>query len=1113
MVVAMLSALFIVGAAFLSAVTFESSSIARVQSIQQRSSVIDGLSREVRDALRRGFLGSDGKAWNREFVVDTNADMIPDAPSRIGNDTYGEVAGFHPLIASIEPYTPDDPLGPDPKYYWYQASDLELVLSGRPRTGALDKSGTVAAARNLVHVNLPIGVDNPNPDFAVGPMFDSANDGWSEQLEGQTVLVVPTPAGANDPPMQLYRRDADGDGVWDSYEYALPMDRFPPSKRGDLPQQLRQPDFDNTTVGLTPEQFAADPNFAADTLFYALRVIPHGAMLDVGHAHRTMLEEVLDSTDAKDVGGPYVSEGEELWLRRRFLLPSREPVLSALQLPTAAGQIASKLYDAFPANNALNLRWWPIDTGLDGNLVNQIEDGDPDDGSIDWLDWVDYERTGVNGYAFRQILTTISHDDQLMPVGRDNAGSDWIDTILANEATLPPPDDFSIDEWPDATNSALAGRLKVSLPGLVQKVLIDSKDPLFASGGAYEFLPIDALADAALPSAIRDRFIRTIQDGFMLMLRNVVDHDDDGTPWATDTDDRSFIEETAAALTANLIDFVDSDGDPNSPGIPTQVEIRKVDDGTGTGQFVYGLEAQPFITELYHYNDGSTEVSAIELFNPYSQPIDLSVYKLVDTDATAPKLDHPLTGVLANDELPAKSYAVFASGDSGAGAPTGAMLLGAAAGEWRLKDASQVELLRTGFVEDTTSVDVIVDRFSGSSAEYFGTAPDTTSPPDSEPFTFVSLERVTGNTSPATEKEWTWKWVVPIFVEQINAHTLGSQNNANAPVTISPVEVCFANSGEMQSALPTTGSLLLLLRYANSKNAPFNDTLDDLGRPERVDNGHLPIFRKDPTTDSTDIAESAAAGVFLPKEIPWGQLVFDYFTALPLEHAYTPQFDLSVQDDCTPTIDQNGLRVHGRVDLNSAPWKVLAGVPIVPREAFAWPPTLLDKIGDYALNPGQRAIPLGERRAKSIVAYREARLITDGVNSTEDFAWNLTGSRYRQGTGFLTVGELANVRASGPTTAAPGSYNLDSDVANDPTNADFVEAAALLITLGDWVTTRSHVFTIYGTLRGVGQKSAVDQRAIRFQETVDRLPSFYNNLLPRRVGPRVVGPYAQANEN
>ena len=57
-----------------------------------------------------------------------------------------------------------------------------------------------------------------------------------------------------------------------------------------------------------------------------------------------------------------------------------------------------------------------------------------------------------------------------------------------------------------------------------------------------------------------------------------------------------------------------------------------------------------------------------------------------------------------------------------------------------------------------------------------------------------------------------------------------------------------------------------------------------------------------------------------------------------------------------------------------------------------------------------------------------------------------------------------------------------------------------MVSLGDWVTTRSHVFTVYGTVSG----DAVSDNKIRFQETIDRLPSLLDGNGPERIGDRII---------
>jgi hypothetical protein len=142
----------------------------------------------------------------------------------------------------------------------------------------------------------------------------------------------------------------------------------------------------------------------------------------------------------------------------------------------------------------------------------------------------------------------------------------------------------------------------------------------------------------------------------------------------------------------------------------------------------------------------------------------------------------------------------------------------------------------------------------------------------------------------------------------------------------------------------------------------------------------------------------------------------------------------------------------------------------------------------------------------------------------------------RRGTGFMSVGELANVRHDGALAAGvpPVSpYRIDAGVIGSDTNKnneDFVEAAAVLIALGDWVSVRSQVFTVYGMIRGADDDSLVkpndsitvkqaiqvpdtDSRAIRFQETIDRLPVLQGQPRPRRIGERTVAKYTDVNND
>lgn len=108
---------------------------------------------------------------------------------------------------------------------------------------------------------------------------------------------------------------------------------------------------------------------------------------------------------------------------------------------------------------------------------------------------------------------------------------------------------------------------------------------------------------------------------------------------------------TAAQLAVNTIDFRDTDSDITVEEVPP----------TGSGVYVYGIERQPFVTELFFkkYKDGGgtvTQYSAIELFNPYKTPIDLAGFDvMVGASSVAP------TGGWSGKTIPAEGYVVLVS--------------------------------------------------------------------------------------------------------------------------------------------------------------------------------------------------------------------------------------------------------------------------------------------------------------------------------------------------------------------------------------------------------------------------------------------------------------------
>lgn len=242
-------------------------------------------------------------------------------------------------------------------------------------------------------------------------------------------------------------------------------------------------------------------------------------------------------------------------------------------------------------------------------------------------------------------------------------------------------------------------------------------------------------------------------------------------------------------------------------------------------------------------------------------------------------------------------------------------------------------------------------------------------------------------------------------------------------------------------------------------------------RPVPADFGHMPLFfNKDRNnSDRTvrdgsyfrmrDPAATTDTNVYGAGQIPWGLLVYDYFTTLNYD-------DPNHDGDTTDALDP--LRIPARIDINSAPWFVLAGLPMLnpewigntfannaataPSPAF-WNPDAGVLVGApanlavgysrFELDARQATIDvanpdaprLGANLALAAAAYRDrvayvpSGLLGNYVTLASDAEKRGTGAPYRPGSygeirnfvneseasgglhyGFLSVGELLNVR-------------------------------------------------------------------------------------------------------
>lgn len=166
-------------------------------------------------------------------------------------------------------------------------------------------------------------------------------------------------------------------------------------------------------------------------------------------------------------------------------------------------------------------------------------------------------------------------------------------------------------------------------------------------------------------------------------------------------------------------------------------------------------------------------------------------------------------------------------------------------------------------------------------------------------------------------------------------------------------------------AFPTTGTLLLVTMNGHTSyygtstggSQPLSvSSVADTNKLIELDHNHMPLWNGG---ICSDINLDASFGN-LPQgrnDMPWGQLVFSYFTALPLEElTYTGFLNAANQtayednylsefgyasgstrysffplvDRVTDASSPYGPKVRGRINVNFAPWWVLDGMPALP---------------------------------------------------------------------------------------------------------------------------------------------------------------------------------------
>ncbi len=1222
LVVAILGILFVVGVALLNTVTFSTKTIDAERVDRENRSALTAVESVVDDVLADGFVGKDGIPYSIPDIETARLDdirsngsvfAIQQDPTKREWDVrlpaYGEIPGVHTWIDLSEPVEEEDPTVSNPTCEVPLYSNLKFAMERKA-----------------------------SADPRTVQMVDDDGDGLPNFYDPDARLQDLRLDALTSRPDNLRIMDADGDGIPDSYAMKLGPEMLSPDLHRALADRLRDPNYDLGNPGRDP-----------DALYVSLKIVPHGAMVNLN----TRLPVVPGQTDYPDVllgsllgyqpvmystlagrlQSRYLPQPEEWALRNRgsLVVPRSRPLThlvydltEELLLPHT---ILSGTPDPAQLRDSGNLQWWLYDPASLGDYS-----------ASKWRQLL-HATSGIGYYDLNHTLTTQSHDDNLIRSGygvdpATGAGPemDWVEQMKAHN--------FEWVNYPDylPPGDPRKGHLKFSFayfgtnrPGAMPSPAgwLPPGQTLGVLEGAS--IPVD-------PNDAYQKLVRTVQDTFILMLRNyagLVDFNGDGridppgAPLVTGMTygDNMIISLTAASLKANLLDFADGPG--GGPRVLNEVTVRDWRTGLPypnptNPMKVFGLERQPYITEVYVKEvlaaggpqggtrlDSKKTVFAIELYNPYDTPMDMTGYEITDLNLndgdvpafmndTGQKLDRFKNASLNGNTIPANGFAVFTGySKTTTGVPDATNVQPDAL----IGPKSVIALVRQ--VGWTTPQPVVVDEVDMQSPDITDPAgnqvtapivPDTTVPATGAE---ISIQRDTTGADPSLGSLPMWRFPVPkytYFKDDPKKPTVGKSNENNKETIqrqIRSVHIDFADQAGLRDAFPTVGTMLLLMRHANlfdptqpagKQYVPFNHvgptgagSLMAL-ESDQIDNGRMPVF--DTAGEYRGALPSNDVGAQQGIEaLPWGQLIYDYFTALPLQYedptsAPTPDEYLKRQGQ--PPVDMDGMRVSGRIDINAAPWAVMAGLPYVPIDSLKLPDAMKLKIvralyadhtatpptrywqNDPILPPGSRQpSEIGRELAQAIVAYRDARKIPTQDKllanyKADDFTPyrsplpNGIAPRFRRGYGFVTVGELLNVRpVPDPPLTVPGpglwAYSIDDQAVatgawfeangwpGTGTAPGYITAVSRMVALSEWVTTKSHVFTVYGTIRGqyadVGNdgnlssvtseadaekasQREVDQRAIYFQTTVDRLPAVFPGGRPERVGSRYIGAYS-----
>lgn len=550
---------------------------------------------------------------------------------------------------------------------------------------------------------------------------------------------------------------------------------------------------------------------------------------------------------------------------------------------------------------------------------------------------------------------------------------------------------------------------------------------------------------------------------------------------------------------------------------------------------VFGISRQPYITEvLLERNSSGEDFLAVEFYNPYpnaaTDDFDLNNWTLAIIDrSVSPWLITSIRTFGAGDRIPAGQYLVVWDGTGAYSAtppvplPAGAInvagLVGALDKELvllRPRRADGALTVIPGQIDESNLVDLVpVDQIDlvgltrpGTGADRYHYARST------GPWEFV----YPGNYDP----------VAPIPTKSFQpapgaTGNFGAGNPATGVYfTIQLANVDWAGPNPVPPGAPSPP-----YRYPFGGFARNGDILQVpfIGGYSVFNATHQLLVMNSVTMDATfaedkNITAATAGecelGRFCPRpdtahnnaNYDWAADLFDYLTVQAPSDDYAPgepgltadsklsrkavrnTLDFAAADSTsTSARSEDTVPLHGLVNINTAPWRVLAALPWVPA-------------GDkYSINITTGAVFIGtdnsednQQLARAITYWRD---VNDGTGKP--------GGPFRSIFDLYHVPAVRNLNTqfvSADPDDAQGDFS-PAGTGVDGVRNDFEEKYLLLNRVSNLITTRSDSFTVYVLVqgwRGVGTNSPelVVQRRVAFIQ--DRSPVTLNNTrLPAAV--------------